>query len=204
MKLSQLEIVRVGWLHALKCLANWSTASWQILPPLTNGQSRRHRLRAAQSRVDKPRLVSYLGRRLACGRPRTRSARASDCRIGTAFHLLLFPGPSVLVRRRRPDLLDVPGRPAETVLPFTASEVDGESIVDYLSVNLEAVPKSSSRSHRLNPGNRTEIGWNAGSGSIDPRNRFVRRCRTNCRSSVNGRQVCQFSRQCRSNMFCFR
>ncbi len=65
------------------------------------------------------------------------------------------------MRRRRSDLLDLPGRPAAAMLPFTASEVDGEAVVHYLTVDLEAVPKGSLRGHCLNPGNRTEYGRDA-------------------------------------------
>ena len=85
------------------------------------------------------------------------------------FDLLPFPIPSVFVRRWRSDLLDMPGRPAAAMLPLTASEVNGETVVHDLSVNLEAVPEGSSRSHCLYRENRIEYGRDAWFGSIAPR-----------------------------------
>ena len=98
--------------------------------------------------------------------PAPERAGALGCGIAKASDLLPFPIAGVFVRRRRSDLLDMPGRPAAAMLPLTAAEVDSESVVHDFSVYLEAVPKRSSHSHCLNPVTRTEFGGAAWSGSI--------------------------------------
>ena len=50
-----------------------------------------------------------------------------------------LPSPSVFMRGRGADLLNVAGRPTATVLMFAAFEIDGEPGVHSLVIDLEVV-----------------------------------------------------------------